>query len=99
MYICNSEIQLENRSFQKGDFIQDNLVTRRMLDLNLVRKVKENAKPSETKTSQKNQEKPKKTEGAQILTENSSKVEVLKEDVKETKDVKDVKETKDVKVK
>ena len=96
MYICNSEIQLENRSFKAGDFIQDNLVTRRMLDLNLVRKVKENAKPSETKTSQKNQEKPKKTEGAQFLTENSSKVEVLKEDVK---DVKDVKEVKDVKVK
>ena len=94
MYICNSEIQLENRSFQKGDFIQDNLVTRRMLDLNLVRKVKENAKPSETKTSQKSQEKSKKTEGAQILTENSSKVEVLKEDVKETKDVKEAKETK-----
>ena len=94
MYICNSEIQLENRSFQKGDFIQDNLVTRRMLDLNLVRKVKENAKPSETKTSQKNQEKSKKTEGAQILTENSSKVEVLKEDVKDVKEAKDVKETK-----
>ena len=94
MYICNSEIQLENRSFKVGDFIQDNLVTRRMLDLNLVRKVKENAKPSETKTSQKSQEKPKKTEGAQILTENSSKVEVSKEDVKEAKDVKDVKETK-----
>lgn len=88
MYICNSEIQLENRSFQKGDFIQDTLVTRRMLDLNLVQKVKENVKPTETKTSQKTKEAPKKTEGTQILTENSSKVEVSKEDVKETKDVK-----------
>lgn len=95
MYICNSEIQLENRSFQKGDFIQDTLVTRRMLDLNLVQKVKENVKPTETKTSQKTKEVPKKTEGTKILTENSSKVEVLKEDVKETKDVKEkVKESK-----
>ncbi len=95
MYICNSEIQLENRSFQKGDFIQDTLVTRRMLDLNLVQKVKENVKPTETKTSQKTKEAPKKTEGTKILTENSSKVEVSKEDVKETKDVKEkVKESK-----
>lgn len=96
MYICNSEIQLENRSFKVGDFIQDNLVTRRMLDLNLVRKVKENAKPSETKTSQKSQEKPKKTEGTQILTENSSKVQVVKEEpkVQEKTTVKEVKETK-----
>lgn len=95
MYICNSEIQLENRSFQKGDFIQDTLVTRRMLDLNLVQKVKENVKPTETKTSQKTKEASKKTEGTKILTENSSKVEVVKEDVKETKNVKEkVKESK-----